>query len=84
MKKTDKDYIILRSIVSVYVRFYKQYEDISNGYDDEGETKDIIEAVQGTYKLVEYIKSESFKLLGLDLVENMKELVKELEDKEVI
>ena len=84
MKKTDRDYIILRSIISVHTRFNERYESISDGYDDESDTQDILEAVRGTYKLVEEIKDESYKLLGLDLVDGMKELINELEEREVI
>lgn len=84
MKKTDRDYIILRSIISVHTRFNERYESISDGYDDESDTQDILEAVRTTYETVQEIEDESYKLLGLDLVEGMKELVAELEDKEVI
>ena len=84
MEKTDRDYIILRSIISVHTRFNERHESISDGYDDESDTQDILEAVRTTYETVQEIEDESYKLLGLDLVEGMKELVAELEDKEVI
>lgn len=84
MKKTDRDYIVLRSIISVHTRFNERYESIFDGYDDESDTKDILEAVRETYEMVEEIKDKSYKLLGLDLVDGMRELVNELEESEVI
>ena len=82
MKKTDRDYIILRSIISVHTKFYEQFESIFHGYDDEGDTKDIIEAVNGTFETVKEIEDQSYKLLSEDLTEGMKEMLEEL--KEVI
>lgn len=80
MKKTDRDYIILRAIISVHTRFYDQFEGIRDGYDDEGDTKDIIEAVTGAFKMAEEIQDESYKLLAEDLTEGMKEMLEELKD----
>ena len=78
MKKTDQDYLKLMVVINVYSRFNGEFESMFDGYDDEETSLNTLSDVEDSFRRAEEIKNLDYKLVADQLVEDMKDLLKQL------
>lgn len=65
-------------VINVYSRFNGEFESMFDGYDDEETSLNTLSDVENSFRRAKEIKNLDYKLVADQLVEDMKDLLKQL------